>query len=165
MRTIIAILVLGFLWASPSFAQTKGNLLRGAKTLYVIIDIAPEKKSKCSINEKDIVSAYKFPFSNSKIVLSENPVGPDLTLYINVNSLEIDVGSRLVGCAFHILFRVTSYIVDTIPFNIKQWSFDANLYSDDNLNISSVSDFRNSVRKIIEEKAKNFITAYNLDNK
>ncbi len=165
MRLITAILVLGVLWASPSFAQTPRNLLRGAKTLYVVLDITSTGEDKCSIKEDDIVSAYKFPFSNSNIVLSDKLVGSDLMLYINAGSMDAHIGGLVVGCAFHISFEVNSFIVDEVPFNGKQNAFLAALYTDSSMHISNVSEFRNDVRDAIEEKSKKFITAYNLDNK
>ena len=165
MRAIIAILVLVFLWPSLSFAQTKGNLLRGAKTLFVSMDLNPIDKGKCAIKREDIVSAYKFPFSNSNIVLSDKLAGSDLWLYINISSVESQVGERVKGCAFHIKFVVYSYIMDKIPFNKKQTPFLSYLYTSSSLQISNVSEFRSFIREEIEEKSKKFITAYNLDNK
>lgn len=165
MRLIITILVLGVLWANPSFAQTEGNLLRGAKTLYVAMDLFHTGKGQCSINREDIVSAYKFPFSNSNIVLPDTPVGSDLVLSININSMGVDQGGTLVGCAFSVDFKVTSSIVYAIPFNRKQWTFSAILFEVGSIHTSSVSGFRKDIRDTIEQYAKEFITDYNLDNK
>lgn len=165
MRAIIAILVLGFLWVSPAFARTPGNVLPGAKTLHVVIDLSATSKDRCSIKREDIVSAYKFPFSNSNIVLSDTIVGSDLILYIIIGSTDIRQGKRLIGCAFNIDFIVKTFMLGALPFNGKRWGFFAELFDNSSIHNSSASGFRNYIRGIIEEKSKNFITAYNLDNK
>ena len=169
MRLIIAILVLAFLWASPSFAQTEGNILRGAKTIYVSVLISPERGMKCSIKQEDIVSAYKFPFSNSNIVLHDNIFGSDLVLYLNIILMEVRQGQQgqtVIGCAFYVNFSVESYvIIRALPFNEKRSPFTSKIYEEDSIHTSTVSGFRKAIRDSIEEKSKKFITAYNLDNK
>ena len=165
INTQVAIAVLFVLlmaiWLSMStgiaHAQAKNDgSLKGLTKIRLLVEDLSKGSELCGITSGIIRDAL-YPISSSKLQISDTA---DARFYIQITTLQSQV-----QCKSKIDIRVYLFQHEKLPFSDLVRSYDVVLWSEGSFFTSDVDEHARIIREGIENMTKDFVTAWNRDNK
>jgi KTSC domain len=167
MSKLATFLISAFFLSLPvraGVAQTLDNALRKLNTVRILVEGLSKNSSTCNFDKTTIVRSLTFPLSSAKFNLDQSTTTTlgEIELYVSVNTLYLNSLDYCVS-DIELSARVDQYVkIDASGRTVFR---AIQLWDSGHLVGSSLEDHRQQVSQSIEEMAKEFVTAWNLDNK
>ena len=158
MRMFVLIVVWLSMSAGFAHAQAEddGHRLKGLTKIRLLVEDLSKGSELCGITSGIIRDAL-YPISSSKLQISD---AADARFYIQVTTLQSQV-----ECKSRIDIRVYLIQHEKLPFSDLVRSYDVVLWSEGSFFTSDVDEHARIIREGIENMTKDFVTAWNRDNK
>jgi hypothetical protein len=156
-----------WLFALPNVGvtQTLDHSLRNLDSVYILIEGLGKDTGDCNVDLNTVRNAVMYPFSSARfrthIHLNADSVN-DLVFYVNINSLYL---TNVDICVSHI--SVKTYENQTVKLESSGTTLNSAtvVLWDSGSIISSIRQrHREQLSVAVEDLAKQFVTAWNLDN-
>jgi hypothetical protein len=169
MRMFVLIVVWLSMSAGFAHAQVEddGHRLKGLTKIRLLVEDLSKGSELCGITSgkgselcgitSGIIRDALYPISSSKLQISDTA---DARFYIQVTTLQSQV-----QCKSKIDIRVYLFQHEQVPFLDLVRSYDVVLWSEGSLFTSDVDEHARIIREGIENITKDFVTAWNRDNK
>ena len=158
--TQMFVLIVVWLSMSAGFAHAQaeddGHGLKGLTKIRLLVEDPSKGSELCGITSGIIRDAL-YPISSSKLQISDTA---DARFYIQVTTLQSQV-----RCKSKIDIRVYLFQNEKLPFSDLVRSYDVVLWSEGSFFTSDVDEHARIIREGIENMTKDFVTAWNRDNK
>ena len=141
-------------------AQTSEHSLRGLARIMLVLEHLDDDSIKCGLTRDLIRSAVLYPISSAKFQVTDDVVLE--MLYVNTLSKFYE---SLQMCVTYIEIRAESTDEVILKFSGRKVFSAIQLWNASYLTSSNPSEHARQVADEVEELAKEFVTAWNLDNK
>ena len=159
-RDRMFVLIVVWLSMSAGFAHAQaeddGHRLKGLTKIRLLVEDLSKGSELCGITSGIIRDAL-YPISSSKLQISDTA---DARFYIQVTTLQSQA-----RCKSKIDIRVYLIQHEKLPFLDLVRSYDVVLWSEGSFFTSDVDEHARIIREGIENMTKDFVTAWNRDNK
>jgi hypothetical protein len=159
MRMLALIAVWLSMSAEFAYAQAEHDgRLKGVTKIRLLVEDLSKGSELCGITSGMIRDAFMYPVSSSKLQISDQ--NPDARFYIRVTTLDSHV-----SCKSEITIKIYLFQYEKLPFSDLGRSYDVELWSEQSIFTSDVNEHAQIIREGTENMTKDFVTAWNLDNK
>jgi hypothetical protein len=160
MRILPLIAVCLFMSAGFGHAQTEiGGKLKGLTQITLLVEDLPKDAQACGITPELVRNAFMYPASSSKLQIKDS-IDVRTVFYIQITTLH-ERGT----CFSNIALKLYIYQELKVSFADRIGSYEVDLWHRGWLGISAVNRHPQIIREQIENYTKQFLTAWNLDNK
>lgn len=159
MRLLVYAITCLILLSLPLEAQTFGHALRGLATIRILIERLDDNSLECGLTEAAIQNAILYPISAANIGVTDSA---NEFLCVNATSLFF---SPVQWCVTNINMRAEANQNVKLDYSHRTVFTSVELWSDGGIYSTVRSDHARDVTGNIEDLAKKFVTAWNLDNK
>lgn len=147
----------------PCLSQTDEKLLKGAHSVGILVEELHQDAIDCNLSRGLIEKAAKYPFSSARFKLVEPLAEADhITFYIAVNTLYFP---NVDGCVSALSLSAYYYQNIKLEFSDRHAFVKVILWGEGKIISSQRLDHEQLISQSIENFAKEFVTAWNLDNK